>query len=95
MPSSGLSGPERAAAESGLVGAFGVAQRLGAEGGALVEAAQQAFVDGMGVAALTGAAVVAVAALISYRLLPRTATAPSVAADELSPVVDVELALAD
>jgi DHA2 family multidrug resistance protein-like MFS transporter len=68
---SSLSGPERAAAESGLVGAFGVAQRLGTEGGALVEAAKQAFVDGIGVAALAGAAVVAIAAVISYRLLPQ------------------------
>ncbi|MEQ1787760.1 MAG: DHA2 family efflux MFS transporter permease subunit [Acidimicrobiales bacterium] len=67
---SGLSGAERSAAESGLVGAFGVAQRLGAEGGALVDAAKQAFVDGIGVAAITGAVVVAIAAVLSYRLLP-------------------------
>jgi EmrB/QacA subfamily drug resistance transporter len=93
---SGLSGPERAAAESGLVGAFGVAQRLGAEGGALVDAAKQAFVDGIGVAALTGAAVVAIAAVISYRLLPHE---PAPAADpDLAPASDApqpELALAD
>jgi hypothetical protein len=94
---SGLSGADQAAAESGLVGAFGVAQRLGAEGGALVEAAKQAFVDGMGVAALTGAAVVAVAALISYRLLPHgPATVPNPDVDDLGiPVVDEEFALAD
>jgi hypothetical protein len=93
---SGLSGPERAAAESGLVGAFGVAQRLGTEGGALVEAAKQAFVDGIGVAALAGAAVVAIAAVISYRLLPH---GPATAATEV-PVLtegprEPELALAD
>lgn len=69
---SGLSGAQQAAAESGLVGAFGVAQRLGSDGGALVEAAKQAFMDGLGVAALTGAAVVAVAAVIARRTLPRT-----------------------
>jgi EmrB/QacA subfamily drug resistance transporter len=92
----GLSGPERAAAESGLVGAFGVAQRLGADGGALVEAAKQAFVDGIGVAALAGAAVVAIAAVVSYRLLPhdRGATADAGGLAEL-PVDDEEFALAD
>ena len=42
-------------------------------GSALVEAAKQAFVDGMGVAALTGAVVVAVAAIVASRLLPRHA----------------------
>jgi hypothetical protein len=95
---SGLSGGERAAAESGLVGAFGVAQRLGAEGGALVEAAKQAFVDGIGVAALAGAAVVAVAAVVSYRLLPH-GPANATATDELpagaEEPIEPEFALAD
>jgi DHA2 family integral membrane protein (MFS transporter) len=87
---SGLSGADRAAAESGLVGAFGVAQQLGAEGAGLVEAAKQAFVDGMGVASITGAVVVAIAAVLSYRLLPhgpgavpaRDDDAPEVAASD-------------
>ncbi len=94
---SGLSGSERAAAESGLVGAFGVARQLGAEGGALVDAAKQAFVDGIGVAALAGAAVVAIAAVVSYRLLPhdrRGATADVGGLDE-QPISDEEFALAD
>jgi EmrB/QacA subfamily drug resistance transporter len=92
---SGLSGADRAAAESGLVGAFGVAQRLGAEGGALVEAAKQAFVDGMGLAAVTGAVVVAVAAVLSYRLLPHGPAATPIP-DDIGNVVDgEEFALAD
>jgi hypothetical protein len=74
---SGLSGADRAAAESGLVGAFGVAQRLGAGGVELVEAAKQAFVDGLSVAAIAGAIVVGVAAVVSYRTLPRN-VAPAV-----------------
>jgi Na+/melibiose symporter-like transporter len=90
---SGLSSGDRAAAESGLVGAFGVAQRLGAEGAALADAASQAFVDGMGVAALTGAAVVALAAVLSYRLLPHGPGAAPIP-DDL-PVSDDEFALAD
>lgn len=68
---SGLSDPQQAAARSGLVGAFGVAHELGAGGGAVIDAAKQAFVDGIGVAALTGAFVVAVAAVAVHRLLPR------------------------
>ena len=63
--------------EAGAV-ALHLWRRLGSEGGALVEAAKQAFVDGIGVAALAGAAVVAIAAVISFRLLPHgpaTATA--------------------
>jgi len=91
---SGLSGADRAAAESGLVGAFGVAQRLGTDGGALVEAAKQAFVDGIGVAALTGAAVVAIAAIVSYRLLPREVAAATADADGIV-LTDDEFALVD
>jgi EmrB/QacA subfamily drug resistance transporter len=92
---SGLSGAQRAAAESGLVGAFGVAQQLGAGGGALVEAAQQAFVDGIGVAALTGAAIVALAAVVSYRLLPHGPAVVPEPAPVAAPAADEEFALAD
>jgi DHA2 family integral membrane protein (MFS transporter) len=93
---SGLSAADQAAAESGLVGAFGVAQRLGAGGSELVHAAQQAFVDGMGVAALTGAAVVAGAAVISYRLLPHATPAPVAQVDDRDlSVIEAELAIAD
>ena len=67
----GLSDSDQATAQSGLVGAFNVAGRLGTDGAELVAAAKQAFVDGIGVAALTGAVVVALAAIASRRLLPR------------------------
>jgi EmrB/QacA subfamily drug resistance transporter len=78
----GLSGAQRAAAESGLVGAFGVARQLGEGGDAIVAAAKQAFVDGIGVAALTGAVVVAIAAVVARRTLPRHAHPPVVHLDE-------------
>jgi EmrB/QacA subfamily drug resistance transporter len=89
----GLSEAQRATAETGLVGAFAVARDLGADGAAMVEAAKQAFVDGISLAAVVGAIVVAIAAVAIRRSLPRAAGAPAVVpptvtvADE-----DVELA---
>ncbi|MET0727677.1 MAG: DHA2 family efflux MFS transporter permease subunit [Acidimicrobiales bacterium] len=67
----GLSGEQRAVAESGLVGAFDVARSLGADGVAIADAAKQAFVDGLGVAATVGAIVVGIAAVVTMRSLPR------------------------
>jgi EmrB/QacA subfamily drug resistance transporter len=87
----GLSGADRAAAESGLTGALGVGQRLGAGGADLVEAAKQAFVDGLSLAAVGGAIAVAVAAVAAWRLLPRQAVVPAPASAE--PAVDDELVL--
>jgi hypothetical protein len=78
----GLGAADRGIAESGLVGAFDVASRLGADGAAIVDAAKQAFVDGIGVAALAGSVAVAIAALAAARLLPRQA-APVQAAEGL------------
>lgn len=72
----GLGAGERGIAESGLVGAFDVASRLGADGAAVVDAAKQAFVDGIGVAALAGSVAVAIAAIATARLLPRQVAAP-------------------
>ena len=53
--------------------------------------------SGIGVAALTGAVVVAVAAVLSYRLLPHgPATVPSPDVDDVGvPALDEEFALAD
>jgi len=84
---SGLTGlldqlPEQArtVAESGLAGALAVAGGVGGtQGDLLTQAAKQAFVDGLGLAALIGAGIVAVAALSAWRLLPRTTSAPFVA----------------
>ncbi len=69
----GLTDGQTATARTGLVGAFAVAREVGAGGGAIAEAAKQAFVDGIGVAALAGAAVVALAAVLARRSLPRRA----------------------
>jgi Na+/melibiose symporter-like transporter len=92
----GLPGPQRAMAESGLVGAFNVASQLGTGGNAVIEAAKQAFVDGIGVAAITGAVVVAIAAVVSARLLPRGAelsAPPATSAPDV--VLEDQFALAD
>jgi hypothetical protein len=78
----GLTDSQTAVARTGLVGAFSVAREVGGDGGAIVEAAKQAFVDGIGVAAIAGATVVALAAVFAHRSLPRTATsiAPAIPA---------------
>jgi EmrB/QacA subfamily drug resistance transporter len=72
----GLSATDQGIANSGLVGAFNVGERLGAEGLAIIEAAKQAFVDGLSVAAVVGSITVAVAAVASWRLLPRPESTP-------------------
>ncbi len=77
----GLSNSDQAAARSGLVGAFTVASRMGPDGAELVAAAKQAFVDGIGLATLTGAVVVALAAVAARNLLPR----PQRTAAEVTP----------
>jgi MFS transporter, DHA2 family, multidrug resistance protein len=58
-------------AHSGLAGALGVARSLAGDAGpALAEAAREAFLDGLTIAALTAAAAVTVAAISVRRLLP-------------------------
>jgi hypothetical protein len=66
----GLPGSARAAAEGSLAGALGVANELGAAGGLIANAAKQAFVDGMSIAFIVGAVVVAIAAVVAGKLLP-------------------------
>lgn len=73
-----------------------MARQLGAGGGALIDAAKQAFIDGIGAAALTGATVVTIAAVIARRTLPRTqpqaapqASVGDVAAEVLEETVPV------
>ncbi len=68
----GITGRDRSLAESGMTGAIEVANRLGAGGNELVDAAKHAFMDGVHLAALTGAVVVLFAAVAARRLLPRT-----------------------
>ena len=84
---SGLTGQARAAADSGLAGALGVAKGLGADGNGLALAAKSAFVDGLGVAATVASLVVLTAAVSAWFLLPRqavhfTAATPVEAEDE-------------
>ncbi len=82
--------PERArvAAESGLTGTLEVAGELGgAPGEALRAAGQQAFVDGLGLAAVVGAVVVFTAAAATWFLLPRPADAPTPVTSAPDPTV--------
>jgi len=65
-----LPAPVREIAGDGLAGALGVAAELGEAGKAVTAAAMQAFVDGLSVAAISGAVVVLVAAVVSWFLLP-------------------------
>ena len=67
---SGLPASAQVAAETSLAGALQTAGGMGQAGAALADAARQAFVDGMGVAFLVGAAVIAVAAIVARKLLP-------------------------
>lgn len=70
----GLPAQARAVADSGLSGALQVGAQVGGEqGAALVDAAKQAFVDGLGWAALVGSATVFSAAVATRFLLPRPA----------------------
>jgi EmrB/QacA subfamily drug resistance transporter len=74
----GLPDQARSIADSGLTGALGVAGEIGgAQGAALRSAAQQAFVDGLGVAAIVGSLIVFVAAAASFFLLPRGNEVPA------------------
>lgn len=72
LPSlNGLSDIQRGAAQSSLGGAFGVAQQIGgAQGAALLEAAQNAWMSGLSLAMFIGAAIVAVAAVIAFVAMP-------------------------
>jgi hypothetical protein len=74
----GLPEQARERAESGLAGALGIAERLGgAQGEAIAEAAREAFVSGIGLAASVAAVVVLVAAAASAKLLPSSHLAPA------------------
>ncbi len=86
----GLSAADRSLAGSGLVGAYQVAERLGGAGQSLVDAANQAFVDGIGLAAIAGGVLVALAAVATWRLLPR----PTAIVDGTAAPADAVTALA-
>ena len=61
----------RRVADTGLTGALQVGAQIGGEQGAnLIGAARQAFVDGLGIAAIVGSIVVVIAAIAARILLP-------------------------
>lgn len=81
----GLPEQVRSAAESGLTGALQVGAQIGGDrGAALITAARQAFVDGLGTAALVGSLVVLSAAIAARLLLPRQGDAFAQAPIDLS-----------
>jgi EmrB/QacA subfamily drug resistance transporter len=73
----GLPESARAMASEGLAGALGVAESMGEAGGSVAAAATTAFVDGISVAALSGAVVVVVAAVLAWFLLPASHDVPA------------------
>lgn len=88
----GLPAEARAAADSGLTGALAVAERIGGVTGAeITAAAQSAFVDGMGLAAVVGSLVVFTAAAVAWFLLPKGTEVPpgAVPADVEHDQVDI------
>lgn len=65
-------------ASEGLAGALQVAERIGGEVGAQIQvAAQQAFVDGIGLAAMVASVVVLAAAVVAWFQLPSSHLAPT------------------
>ncbi|BCB88998.1 MFS transporter [Phytohabitans suffuscus] len=85
-----LPGPAREAVEESISGAYGVADRLGPAGGAVIDAANEAFVTAMHWTAALGAVVAALGVLMVVRWMPgkwepepqadAPATAPELAA---------------
>jgi Na+/melibiose symporter-like transporter len=64
-------------AQDALPAALAIADRVGPRGAALAEAAQNAFVDGLGLAMVIAAAVVAVTAIFVLWRAPREAVKPA------------------
>jgi hypothetical protein len=93
----GLSPAAHSLADSGLSGALEVGGQVGGPQGArIVSTAREAYVSGMSIATLVGAAVALVASVIVYRNLPsslRAPVMPSEAEPARAPVPD-ELSIA-
>jgi EmrB/QacA subfamily drug resistance transporter len=82
-------------ANEGLAGALAVAERLGGDAGRqLQEAAAQAFVDGIGLAALVASVVVLAAAVVSWFQLPSSHLAPVPGGPVEGTLADAELSAA-
>ena len=90
----GLSPSSVAEARTGLAGALEVAHDLGGSAAStLADAARQAYVDGMGTAALVAACVVAITAFCGWRLLPQLAPPSPTAAPTPEAVAEEALAI--
>src|SRR5205814_5780973 len=77
----GLSPASHSLADSGLSGALQVGSEVGgAQGAHIVSTAREAYVSGMSIATLVGAAVALIASVIVYRNLPANLRAPVVTA---------------
>ncbi len=79
------------AVESGLAGAIAVGSQIGGEQGtAIIDTAKQAFVDGLGSAAIVGALVVVAAAVVARLLLPKGGDAFAGGPHDYSPTFGVD-----
>jgi DHA2 family multidrug resistance protein-like MFS transporter len=67
----GLAELDRQSANESIAGAYGVAERLGAAGGPLIKAANDAFIQAMHIASLAGAGVALLAALVVLHAEPQ------------------------
>jgi EmrB/QacA subfamily drug resistance transporter len=85
----GLPGPDQAAANESIAGAFGVAGRLGAAGQPLIDAANAAFINAMHVASWSAVGIVLVAVLVVLKWMPnRNNAAPAVHAADAAVAAD-------
>jgi EmrB/QacA subfamily drug resistance transporter len=86
----GLPAEAREAATSSLGAALEIADRIGAPGAGLADAARSAYVDGLSTATIIAAVVVLVAALVVHRFLPAAEQEPAVVAPVLTEPVPAE-----
>jgi len=88
----GLSPATHSLADSGLSGALAVGSQVGGvQGAQIASTAREAYVSGMSIATLVGAAVALIASVIVYRNLPSSLAAPvlsSESAPSRAPVPD-------
>jgi MFS transporter, DHA2 family, multidrug resistance protein len=88
----GLPAPARDAADASISGAYGVAERLGPSGAAVIDAANGAFVTAMHWTAAIGAIVAALGVLMVVRWMPGKPAPEPAAVD--APATEPELAAA-
>jgi hypothetical protein len=77
----GLDAAQRSEAKRSLAGALQVASDLGDRGRGLVVDAQQAFLSGFHLVAVTGATATIIAAIVAWRLLPQRRVVPTIEAE--------------